>query len=76
MSWNYRLCKQTYGDEVLYGIHEVYYNKSGKITAVTLNPVTFTAETSEEVRTSIERAAIAFNRDVVDLDTIEYAPEE
>jgi hypothetical protein len=38
MSWNYRIVKKKYEHEVMYGIHEVYYDEDGSVSW-TKNPI-------------------------------------
>ena len=77
MSWNYRLCKSTYkGDgyeEVSYVIHEVYYNKDGSIWAVTENGASVYGESVGEAKEVMDKMLRAFEKDVIDLDTIVFA---
>jgi hypothetical protein len=76
MSWNYRLCKQTYRgegfEEVAFEIREAYYNEAGDIWAITENPARPFGESSEEVKTVLERMMTALDKDVIDLDTFVF----
>ena len=39
MIWNHRICKKVVGDEIVFGIHEAYYNDGREsIWAVTTEP--------------------------------------
>lgn len=39
MSWNYRLIRSTYGEEIGYAVHEVYYDEDGQPTSMSQDPV-------------------------------------
>ena len=53
MSWNYRLVKRTHGDQVFYGIHEVYYNDQSVPESITENPVGVSEESKGDIMTSL-----------------------
>ena len=97
MSWNHRVCKKTYkGDyntvgssgnkdhwsNVVYGIHEVYYNENGDIWGITDEPITVMSDKFEhdmsendcvgELRLSLEWMLKALDKPVIDLDTHVY----
>lgn len=74
MTWNYRICKRTYLSEDALEVHEVYYNPDGSIWAVTEEPVTAFGETLKELRSSLRRMQEATKKEVVDLDTLVFAP--
>ena len=52
--WNYRIVK--YHDGSGYGLHEVHYDDDGKPRSMTLEPATFSGETSLEVVKGIVKA--------------------
>lgn len=66
MSWHYRIVK--YRDDKGYGLHEVYFNKSGEAWAMTSDPCSFGADFEdgpEDILKSLERATMdAINRGV------------
>jgi hypothetical protein len=75
MTWNYRVCKETYPEGLLneedyYSIREVYYDDDGKITGVTENAVGVSGYTIDEIKFSLEKMQLALNKDVVDIDTL------
>lgn len=91
MSWNYRVCKESHsykigdieGVNIVYAIHEVFYNNAGEIVANTVEPMApiadmapgnceTEAECMEGLTQSMEWMALALTKDVVDLDTIVY----
>lgn len=45
MTWNYRIVRYKSGDA--YGLHEVYYNKSGEACGMTENCATFGCDAEE-----------------------------
>ena len=53
MTWNYRLVKSTHGVNVLYAIHEVYYDDHGTPKSITENPVGVTAESKDDIMTTL-----------------------
>lgn len=75
MSWNYRLCKQTFGkgtnlEEVTFTIREVYYKEDGSISGYTENPAYPRAETPEEMLWVLQKMQESLNKEVIDLDTL------
>jgi len=77
--WNYRLCKITYQpgtewEEVSYEIREAYYNEDGSIWAITDTVVGVYGASVEETQKCIERMNLAYNKEVIDLDTFVFAP--
>ncbi len=90
MSWNFRVCKETKGNVVKYSIHEAYYNDGGEIWGVTddetgvasfLNPEPEIGdlETEEdrllEMKQTIDWMLEAFDKDIIDLDTVKFAEQ-
>ena len=77
MSWNYRLCKSTYKgadyEEVSFTIREVYYNKDGTIWAVTENGTSPFGENVEEVKDVLAKMSSAFEKEIIDIDTLIFA---
>jgi len=76
--WNYRVCKETHNagtewEEVTFSIREVYYNHGGDICSVTMKPVGMLGDTIAELKEVYTMFGSAFNKDVVDLDTIVFA---
>jgi len=74
MTWNYRVCKETYKigtpeAEEYYSIREVYYD-GDKITGVTENAVGVSGYTIEEIKFSLEKMHLALNKDVLDVDAL------
>jgi len=54
-----------------FAIHEAYYNKKGKITSLTLNPVTVQTEThnKSEFNRVLKWMRQAVNKPVIDYET-------
>ena len=89
MSWNYRICRkklvsdvcdldtgevlETY-EEDQFGICEVYYNDKGDITFTSENFIAPYGETLEELKWSFDKMKEAFDKEVLDLDTVVYSP--
>lgn len=75
MSWNYRLCKETYNkgtehEEIAFTIREVYYKEDGSISSYTENTASLLAESPEDMKWALEKMQEALNKEVVDLDTL------
>ena len=77
--WSYRIVRKknvwqdprTQEEEsFLYGIHEAYYDKAGKVSAITENPVELSGEIIEELRHSWVMMAEAFGKPMLDYDNI------
>jgi len=63
MSWNYRVMKKYYDDEIHYGIHEVFY---GDDMLWTEKPVfSCGARSLEELRNNIEWLVEALDKEVL-----------
>ena len=64
MTWNYRVFAIDYGDEVEYGIYEVYYEGDTPV-ARTENPVPVVGNTIEELAFALEYMKQALEKDVL-----------
>ena len=61
MSWNYGIIHTVLPEgEHQYAIHELYYGDGGCLNSCTVNPVTFTGETVDELKDVFFRVAKAF----------------
>jgi hypothetical protein len=74
MTWNYRVCKETYKPgtpeaEEYYSIREVYYD-GDKITGVTEKAAGIGGYDIEDIKFSLEKMQLALNKDVVDIDLL------
>lgn len=65
MSWGYRLLKTKDGDDDFYQIHEVYYNKDGKVDGWTVNAVTVGGHSKAEVKWALEQMLEALNKEPI-----------
>lgn len=75
-SWNYRVCVEGTGDEEYISIREVYYNVPGDdstIWAVTGEAVAPIGDSVEGLNLNLERMLGAFNKPIINLNTIKYA---
>lgn len=70
MCWNYRVCKQ--GDE--YSIREVYYDNDNNITLISSEPDPVVGDSVKDVKLTLKLMKGALAQDVVDVDTVVYAP--
>lgn len=80
-NWNYRLCKVTFNkgeefEEVSYEIREAYYNDDGSIWAVTDEAVGLYGDTPETAKRTYEWFGLAFQKEVIDLDTFVFAKRD
>jgi len=78
MTWNYRLCKETYNkatpdEELSYTIREVYYNKAGNIWGVTETAASVFGETAKDAQKCAELMQLAFQKEIIDLDAFVFS---
>lgn len=83
MSWNYRVCKERCKgydpeihdpeDEFTYTIHEVYYNNDGGICFTSTDSMGPYGRSKEELMVDFTMMQDAFDKEIIDLDTIVYA---
>ena len=82
--WNNRVCKETKNDTVYYEIREVYYNDADEIWAVTEDGISVGCDIWDEeqvteedcikdMKETVERFKLCFEKPIIDIDTIEYA---
>lgn len=85
--WNYRLCKNKHerssgNDVTLYSIREVYYNDDGEIWGLTDDGISVYGDSDgfdneqeilDDMKGAVKNMLLAFEKPVIDLDTIEYA---
>ena len=77
MSWNYRLCKETYrkdcaDEEVGYSIREAYYNKNGGIWAITEHAIGVYGESVDDIKRCLEWMQSALEKEIIDLDVFVF----
>ena len=77
MTWNHRLVRRVIhtpdpgigvDPEVLFAIHEVYYDDNGKPENITAEPIAAAGETVEEVMTDLHRMLRACEKPVLEYD--------
>jgi hypothetical protein len=62
MSWNYRIVLK----DDFYEIHEVYYDKYGNKQSVSVDPISPSGETKEELKEGLEKMLEAFDLPILD----------
>jgi hypothetical protein len=71
VSWNHRVIKKTYkqGEETTHGyeIHEVYYDKDGRIDGWTEQPVNPYGDTVEELHADLAYFLNALDKPVLEI---------
>ena len=78
MNWNHRVVKRTYTSEdgkpvyreVMYGVHEAYYDEKGKVFMITDNPTAPSGDSMEELKESLEYMTKALEHPILDYDNI------
>ncbi len=80
--WNNRDCKETKNGTVYYEIREVYYNDDDEIWAVTEDGISVGCDIWDEqvteedcvkdMKETVERFRLCFEKPIIDIDTIEY----
>lgn len=77
MAWNYRIVRKEINEEVVYGIHEVYYNSKlpeykedpdSCISAITEEACAPFGESLDELRADCERFSKAVELPILDFD--------
>lgn len=83
MKWNYRVVQETHqthiGEgykEVVYGIHEAYYNEAGEVHSITEKPVAATADSLEELVQTLRMMQEACEEPVIDIDTFVFGKSD
>ena len=71
MSWDYRVVRREYGDEVILGIYEAYYDDNGTCWAITEIPMVPYGETWDELAGDLGAMVRALGRRVLDYETRE-----
>lgn len=73
MPFNYRVVRrkhETYRDEVTYAVHEAYYEDDDRVSYITEEPSFPIGESLEELSEELERMRAAFQKPVLDYDTL------
>jgi len=68
MSWNHRVMKHKDGDDDFFTIHEVYYDKKGKINGYTSNGTSVCGNSLQELREGLERMLKSLDKEILDYD--------
>lgn len=72
MTWNYRVVKQIHdthgGEETLFQIHEVYYDKKGEVVRMTEDAIPLDSETVEGLCDVLVEIQKAFAKSVLEHD--------
>lgn len=67
MTWNYRIMKRKIDhSNYEFGIYEVYYDDNGVIKGCTVNALTPTRESREDLKLELELMKEAFKKEVLD----------
>lgn len=77
MTWNYRVVRRKTEAETFYQIHEAYYNKKGKVTAITEDGIALGSDDVAGLIRTLPWYIEALLRPVIDYDTrkeVEPAP--
>jgi hypothetical protein len=79
MTWNHRVVRRVYPDaakseEVLYSIHECYYDENGKLDMMTEDGIDPVGDDLEGLRWTLEHMLAALDKPVVDYETREDLP--
>lgn len=71
--WNHRVIKRTTEREVLYGIHEVFYNDDdGSIYAYTKEPIQAQCESIEELREYVQWMLECIDKEILVDGKVEF----
>ena len=73
--WDHRIMKRTFPNEVLYQIHEVFYDDEDNVDGWTENPVTVSGIDMEDLKKGYKLIGTAFEKPVLDWDTGKEAGE-
>jgi len=72
MSWNYRVVRRNYGDNVEeYGIHEVYYFEGDRLPTITEKAANVWDEDIAGLKWRLEEMREALSKPVIDYNTRE-----
>jgi len=71
MSWNYRVMKKHYKDEIEFAIYEVYYDEEDNIKYWSAEPQFPHGQTIREMKRAFASYQKAFDKPVLDYDEME-----
>jgi len=65
MGWNHRVMKHKDGEDDFFQIHEVYYDKNGKVDGYTANGTSAGGNSLDELRSELQRMIDSLDKDVL-----------
>ena len=65
MGWNHRVMKSKDGDDDYYQIHEVYYDKEGKVDGYTARGTSPCGNSLQELKEDLERMLKSLDKEVL-----------
>ena len=68
MSWNHRVMKSKDGDDDYYQIHEVYYDKDGKVDGYTDRGTSPCGNSLQELKEDLERMLKSLDKEILDYE--------
>lgn len=79
--WNYRVCKETYNkgtdfEEIGFTVREAYYNSDNSMWGLTDGLRGAYGDSVEDLKDGITKMMQAFDRSVVDVDTVVFSSME
>lgn len=72
VSWNYRVAFRPNSEDTSYSIHEVYYDKEGRITLYSAVSIAAIGDTVEECQIDLSLMHDAFNHDALNLNYLDH----
>lgn len=77
MTWNYRILRSVYNvcgeEEEIHAVHEVYYDSAGEIVAYSDAPSPLAGNDLEDLKGCLNLLALAFEKPILDKDSIVFA---
>ena len=68
MGWNHRVMKSKDGDDAYYQIHEVYYDKEGKVDGYTARGTSPGGSSLQELKEDLERMLKSLDKEILDYE--------
>jgi len=65
MGWNHRILAHKFDSGIYLQIHEVYYDKNGKIDSYTINPITVCGDDLESIKWTLDRMAECIDKPIL-----------
>lgn len=71
--WNHRIIKRSFPRpdgtvDVLFGIHEVYYDAEGNPNTCTMNPIRIVGDSVDELKRTIDWIRAALKKPILDME--------